>query len=562
MKKNLLKILLVVLFVSSFILMIFSAKLDSQTTDEAIHLFSGYTYLTKGDFRLDPEHPPLLKELAALTLLAQKVNIQLGTKWQKAGEFYYDSWQEARILSEKFFYTWGNNPDQLLFWGRLPFIMLTLLLGFLVFYWAKKLYGTKSGILAAILTLFFPNFLAHGRLINTDLGVTLFIFLTIFLWGNFLKKPTYLNLLLSGLGLGLVLSSKFTGILIVPILIILTLIKIFWFDPAAKHNWWLKYLGGLIGIKIIAFVMIWCTYGFSTTTPPVLLGSLSQNIYLGTGFNVPATFDAFFAKIRFLLFPADFYKGLILILRHSLGGHASFLLGANSNTGWWYYFPIAIFYKTPIPIFIFLILTMVYFKKIRAKNLFDEMLLIVPPLIYLIFSLFSKADLGVRHILPIFPFVFVFVSKSINAFEFKFKKSSLKTKLMPTIFIILVIWYLLSAIFSFPNYLAYFNEFAGGSKGGYKILTDSNLDWGQDIYRLKDYLDEHQIKKVYLVYPWDGDVAIKYYGIDFQPLYPEDTKVSGPVVASVTYLQMEAYSWLKQYPFEQITPGLFVFQLP
>lgn len=509
---------LVALFLISFLLLIFSELADSQTTDEAIHLFSGFTYLTQRDFRLDPEHPPFLKELGALPLLFFKnLHYDLDKLWQKAGIFSYDSWQEARIMGEKFFYLW-NEPAKVLFWGRLPFILLTLLLGYFGYFWARKLYGTNAGVLAAFLILFCPTILAHGRLINTDLGVTLFIFITVYFWGEFLKEPKRKNLILASLFLGLALASKYTGFIILPILFLLSVIKALFFDREKKIL--LKYAISLLTVILIALIVVWLTYGF--------------------------------------LWPVEYYKGMLLVFRHAFGGHGSFLLGQNSSTGWWYYFPVAIFYKTPIPIFILLLISLIFWKKLRTK-LFDEMLLILPPIIYLIFSMFSRADLGVRHILPIFPFIFAFSSKSINLIA-TFKPKMLHFGSVTAV-LILIGWYLISAFGSFPNYLAYFNEFAGGAKGGYRILTDSNLDWGQDIFRMKEFLDDRSIEKVYLVYPWDGDLALKYYGIDFVVLMPDQKDIRGPVVISATYYQTEAYAWLHQYPFSEITPGVFYIDI-
>lgn len=546
------KILLLVIFVSVFCLMIFSVRADSQTTDEAIHLFSGFTYLTQRDFRLDSEHPPLLKELSALPLLFfQNLQAPLDGFWNKAGNFYFDSWSEARKLSESFFYSVGNNPAVLLFWGRLPFIILTLILGLAGFCWAKAIYGKKAGVFAAFLILFLPNILAHGRLINTDLGVTFFIFLMVYLWGNFLKKPNFLNMTFAGLSLGLVLASKFTGLLILPILLLLALIKVIFFDENKKI--FFKYLAGFLGALIISFIVIWATYGFRFKIPPFVPSGFVNAPLWGHWQLTPALSD-FVNRTRPVLFPADYYKGMFLVLKHTALGHGSFLLGRNSSSGWWYYFPVAFFYKTPIPIFIFLGLAIVFFKRIQAKNIFDEILLIVPPVVFLILSMFSKADLGVRHILPIMPFLLVFAAKSINLIDFK--------KLLPAVlFSLLIIWYLISTVLSFPNFLAYFNEFAGGAKGGYKILADSNLDWGQDMYRLKNYLEQNNIDKIYIVYPWNGDMALNYYGINFEPLRPEDQNIKGTIVVSATYFQTEAYGWLKKYPFDQITPGLFVFHL-
>lgn len=494
--------------------MLFSAKMDSITRDEGVHLFAGYTYLTQRDFRLDPEHPPLLKEIGALPLLFTKnLNYTLGQYWGKAGNFYYDSWREAKILGDIFV---ANNSNNIIFLSRLIFILLTMILGIFSFFWAKKLYGEKAGIFAAFLILFLPNILANGRLINTDLGLTLFFFLAIYFWGKFLKQSNIINGILSGIFLGLVLASKYTGIIIIPILIILVIIKLI-----LQKNWknWSKYLLGFIMADIIAFLIIWGTYGFSIQSPKY------------------------------------FYKGLSIVSAHTAFGHSSYLFGQTSNTGWWYYFPVAIFYKTPIPIFILLIMTIFYFKKIKAKDVFDEYLIVVPLIIFLLFAMTSKADLGVRHILPIFPFLILFISKSINLIDFR------RWRLATIGFIVLIFWYFVSSIFSFPNYLTYFNEFAGGPKNGYKILTDSNLDWGQDAFRIKKYVEENNLQDYYLVYDWDGDDYLRKNGIDYVNLEPNSQNIKGDVIISASSLVGQDYNWLEKYPKAQITPGVFIINV-
>lgn len=574
-KKNIGLILLVLIFSLSFVLMIFSAKMDSQTSDEAIHLLAGYTYLTQHDYRLDPEHPPLIKELSALPILFLKnVNLNLGNLWDRAGNFYYDSWQEARVLGIQFLYQSGNNPEQLLFWGRLMMIILTLVLGGFAFFWAKKLYGQKAGILAAFLVMFFPNILAHGRLINTDLGLTLFIFIAVYFWGEYLKKLNWQNLILAGLFSGLAMASKYTAIILFFILFILALVKIF-----QERKNYLKIIFGFIAILIMTYFVLWASYGFSIQAPPMISAGLSEkvnfeisnfdkfyrsfDVFSSDKINtVPPTYNGVYAFFRPVLVPDYFFKGFVFVATHALGGHGSFLLGHNSNIGWWYYFPMAILFKTPISIFILLALSIIYAKKLRVKDLpddqasrFDEWLLILPPLIFLAFAMYSKADLGVRHILPIFPFIFVYIAKSINILDFT------KSIWLKIIIIFSIVWYLASALISFPNYLAYFNEFAGGPKNGHKILTDSNLDWGQDIYRIKNYIADNNVNVSYLVYPWDGQLSLYYYDLNYPELKPENQNIKGNVIISATYYQTEAYKWLKPYPFEQITPGVFLVEI-
>ena len=555
-------IILISIFVFAFLLLIYSAKADTSTTDESVHLFAGYTYLTRGDFRLDPEHPPILKEISALPILAiSNLKTPIDGLWDRAGNFYYDSWKETRTMSDSFLYTLENDASKLLFLGRLPFIFLTLVLGLAVYYWTNKLHGKKAGIFAAFLILFMPNILAHGRLINTDLGLTLFIFLSVYFWGEYLKKPLWKSLIFAGIFGGLAFASKYTSVLLIPIFLTLGLIKLF-IDKNSKY--WTKYLLGLLGIGIMAFIIIWFSYGFSISAPPPPIGTLSENIKMWANWNIPTIFDGIFDRIRPALFPADYYKGLILVIRHALGGHGSFLLGETSNTGWWYYFPVAIFVKTPIAFFIFLALSVIGYKKVRTKEWFDEALIIVPPLIYLLLSMNSKADLGVRHVLPIFPFLAICAAKSINLVKFseiKIINYSSKKLISALVFSLLILWYLLSSVLSYPNYIAYFNESVGGSADGYKVLTDSNLDWGQDILRMKSFIDEHHLQNLYVVYPWDSEDGLRYYGINSKLLKPEDQGIKGDVIISATYLQSGAYDWLKKYSYQQITPGVFYFRI-
>lgn len=546
----------------AFALLVISALKNSQTTDEGVHLYAGYTYLTKRDFRFDPEHPPLLKELGALPLLfVRDLKLPPEELWNGASDFYKDSWREARASGEIFLYSAGNDAQRLLFWGRFPFIVLTIALGLFAFFWARKLYGAKAGVFAVFLMLFFPNVLAHGNLINTDLGLTLFIFAAVYFWGEYLQRPGWKNLCGSGIFVGLAFASKYTGILLLPILVVLIIERTL-FDKSIRKL--AKYSLGCAAVLIISFIIVWASYGFATDVPPPRAQSLLESNAFSGGPTTVAL-NAAFQKLRPMLFPAAYYKGLFYVGNHALTGHRAFLLGMRSGTGWWYYFLIAIFYKTPIPIFLLLVVAIAYFAKTASPDRFDEFLLITPAMIFLGLAMFSKTDLGIRHILPIFPFVFVFISKSIKLVfrpAAEVEKKQPRRTIFPALgFLLLGLWYLYSAIASCPNYLAYFNEFAGGPKGGYRILTDSNLDWGQDLYRIKNYLAENNISRYYLIYSWDGEPALKYFGLEPLPLPRYSSEVTEKFVISATALQNGRFEWLKSHPARQLTPGVFIFDV-
>ena len=189
----------------------------------------------------------------------------------------------------------------------------------------------------------------------------------------------------------------------------------------------------------------------------------------------------------------------------------------------------------------------------------DESVLLLAPTIFLAVGMASRADLGVRHMLPVFPFIAVFASRTIDLVDWdalRRLKGNLLAAAPATGLAALIVWYFVTAALAFPNYMAYFNEVAGGAGNGRYILADSNIDWGQDIRRIKAYLDRTGIDRVFIVYPWGGRAALAYYGVAAVPLEQGEMSVKGKVVASVTYLESEGYSWLKKYPAVPITPGV------
>lgn len=243
-------------------------------------------------------------------------------------------------------------------------------------------------------------------------------------------------------------------------------------------------------------------------------------------------------------------KGLTHVTLHSSLGHWAYLIGERSFTGFWYYFFVAFFFKTQIPLMIFIIITLFYVQK---KELYNESFIIVPILLFFIISMSNKINIGVRHILPVYPFMFLFVSRLIDIKKLKW------------MVVILSLWYLISALLIYPHYLAYFNEFAGGPNNGHKYLIDSNIDWGQDLKGLKEYLVKNNInEKIYLGY--FGKDSPEYRKIIYEqmPCYP----VKGIVAISVNLLQgldeeqELCSSWLKNHkPIKKIGYSIFVYNI-
>ena len=190
-------------------------------------------------------------------------------------------------------------------------------------------------------------------------------------------------------------------------------------------------------------------------------------------------------------------------------GLSTFLFGNYSNTGWWYYFIAAFLIKTPLPTIIFALLSIGLLLKQRQVKL-QEYFLLVPVIMFLIVSALSRMQLGLRYILPIYPFIFIICGKLFN--------EALKGgKLFKYITVLGFGWYLYSALMIFPHYLTYFNEIAGGPANGYKCLIDSNIDWGQDLPGLKTFIEKEGNPEIILSY--FGSDSPRAYGIMYQDFY-------------------------------------------
>jgi len=295
--------------------------------------------------------------------------------------------------------------------------------------------------------------------------------------------------------------------------------------------------------------MIWAAYGFETAPLSSLIGELPQ----GTAGLLPP-------RLLTLPLPApSFMRGVLFQMRHAAEGHPAFLMGRYSATGWWYYFPVAFLIKTPVAILVLLVLSLALFKRARADR-GSECFVIVPPVLFFIACVLGKIDIGLRYLLPIYPFLFVFISRlAMPALGHR--------KLLTPVVCLLLGWYLVSSLSIYPHYLAYFNKLIGGPSQGYRYLVDSNLDWGQDVKGLKKYLRERGIEKIGECgfYP----EVLDYYGINHAPLPANSEGVSGYVAISAMDLQCvrrddtHAFDWLKKRrPVAQVGYSIFVYEMP
>ena len=570
-----------ILLTTMFFLCVFSMKDDSATMDEVAHLPAGYSYLTQKDMRLNPEHPPLIKDLAAIPLLFIK-----GIKFPSEIDAWQKDINDQWTFGFNFLYGMGNPADQMIFWGRIPMILILILLGFYIFKWTKELFGNKVAILSLFLFSFSPTFLAQGRLVTTDVGAATGVFIATYYFIKALNNPSKRNIILSGVSFGLAELCKFSVILLIPFFVFLVLI------------WWLVKSGNLkqtfkilILVFIIGYLLIWPIYQYHVWNYPVQKQVQDATVFLSAYPDFIQKPILWLAQKPILRPYAQYLTGLFMVFHRAAFGQTTYFLGQVSNLGWKNYFPVVYSIKEPLAFHILTLIALLYaawsikkpfwvnlFPGVKnwIKSRFSEFAIICFILLYWVVSLTSNLNIGVRHLLPVFPFTFVLVSVAITHLL-----EDLKPGLKPYIYIvlgILIFWQAVSVISIYPHFLAYANEIVGGPNNLYIYTVDSNLDWGQDLKRLKKWVDENKIEKIYVDYFGGGD-ARYYLKEKFAPWWgtrdPREFEKGNYLAVSATFLQggrgkpvpgfnqpYGYYNWLNKYtPVARIGYSIFIYQI-
>lgn len=519
-----------------------SMRINSATSDEVAHIPSGYTYWKYFDYKINPEHPPLIKLWATIPLLIINPSFPSDSGYWERG----DQWEFGR----QFLYWSGNDADQIYFWSRLMIVVIGIILGWYVYRWAQELYGWKAGLLALTFYVFDPNIITHSTIVQTDLPISAGIFILIYYFWKYTNTRTenfsWQQIAVLGLLVGICFAIKFTGIYVVFFLTLLYFVHLY-FDIYLKNNsekettdffaafsGFFTYLQGDKGKKQMAY------------------GSTVFGIFIALGIVFLA---ATYGFINFKWY----FVGFNDVVLHSTAGHPAYLLGMNSQTGWWYYFIVAFLVKTPIPTIVLLFASLfVFFKTLKNKalthqqQLKNELFLLLPAGLYFISFMISALNIGLRHILPMYPFLFVFMGSLVTVDWPVLGEKIARYKNYGAYALgVLVAWLVVANIMIYPYYIASFNEFAGGPENGHKYLLDSNLDWGQGLKETSQWLDEHGYLNQTIRMTYFGSEDPGYRGITFKNITCAPTP--GIHVISVDRLydfmgnQYGCVEWLKEY---------------
>lgn len=505
-------------------LSVFLAWRESATFDEKAHVGAAYSYVRYGDMRLNPEHPPLLKDLAGLPLLFTDLSFPADSEEWRNGT------NEQWTLGERFVFGSGNDADAVMFRSRLPMILVALLLGLFVYRWTKELAGTVAGLFSLLLYAADPNIIAHSHYVTTDIGIAAAIFMAFYFLVRFLKRPTSGNVVLFGVFLGLAQLTKFSAVLLLPYFaLVIALYTLTKRKPdevpgtqaafLAKRflDFFLRYAGAIA----VCFSLVWGLYFLNTISEPgetVARNAAGifreDNAASAFARDTVATLSGSAIGKPF----AQYLLGVFMVFARVAGGNTYYFLGEVSNVASPWYFPVVFLIKETLP-FLLLLFGATGYSIYRIFHAFSDKTVRTPlnvfahsfqshvaqyamagfVFLYGFISVTGNLNIGFRHLFPIMPFLYVLIGKTV--FDFARRQGYHGERAIRSAIAFLAFWIAAIPFLSFPSYLSYFNEAAGGPKEGYRYVTDSNYDWGQDLKRLRDFVEEFDACKAGEAFP-------------------------------------------------------------
>ena len=480
--------------------MFLSARLESQTFDEPAHLYAGYSYWLRSDFGINPEHPPLVKLVASLpTVLWDK------PKYPEPRNIFFRA--AAGRGGVELMHADGSG--RLLNHGRAAVSIFAFLLAGLVTIAAWEMFGNGAALFALTLLVFDPMLAANGPLIATDVGVTLCIFAAVYAFYRWAKRPSLARLGVCGLATGLTLAAKHSGILLCPILILLSAVEVVLWQPAApvgdtnapagpapwrgRVHCGLRFAAALLAISASAIAILWAFYGFRYAARPGGAQIVPPTAVYLKGMHQPMEAKTIAFCERHHLLPEAYLYGLTDVVGLGRDGRAMYLFGKMYPEGRWFYFPAAFLIKSTIG-FLLLLLLVPFSKKLWQGQLRREVLFMsIPPVFYFGFAMTSKLDIGIRHVMPVMPFLMVLAAAgAVHLAQ--------QSRVWAGVVCILLALDVGSSLKAFPNYLPYSNEFFGGPNGTYRVLSDSNVGWGGGLNALHAYIVKRNIGDCWLAY--------------------------------------------------------------
>jgi hypothetical protein len=605
----------------------------SATYDEPLHLVGGMVHRYARDFRINPEDPALFGWWATLPHGKDSLSLNTSDAFYE-GATTGDTDQQWLFVHDALYVQNAAIARQFLTQSRAMFVLVGAALGAVIAIWAYQIAGPWAAIAAASLYSFDPNFLGHSALVKNDVPLSLMMCLMGFFLWRFGRQGGWHWLILAAVAIGLGLNVKFSAVLFGPVAILLLLVRSILREPwtigGRKVGGWIWRAGilaaGSVLILVAMYLCTWTVYGFrysatasgqplnnaplvqravkntflsttpddriATVSPQDVADLVAQRVH-DNDIPLPAKVDLWMQQNHIL--PEGWLYGFLYTYATTLF-RSAFLMGSIFESGRWYYFPCCIAFKTPaatlaamvlIPVLGLLAWRLVKARPAEGKDdettpdaceshsffeaIWTLAALLIPPAVYFAAALTTNLNLGLRHVLPVYPFIFIGLGVGMAMLL------SRAPAVGGSICGALILGLIVESATAYPNYLAFFNAFCGGTTGGLKLLGDSNLDWGQDLPALAQWQKEHPAQKLYFCY--FGMADPRTYGIDFinlpggWPFSPNsDFTTPGVFAMSATNLQgiyisqplHDAYLRVigGQKPFQILNGTIYLYKWP
>ncbi|GAM10537.1 hypothetical protein OR1_02826 [Geobacter sp. OR-1] len=546
----------------------FSAGLrESPTIDEFRHISTGVYYWQSGDFSFDRATPPLWK--LAFSLPAHLVGAQpLHPPVQDGSYPGWDGWLMATDFMKA-------NPGNYSFFvtaaRSVNLLAATLCLVYL-YRRARQSFGHDAALFGTAFLAFSPTLLAHSHYATTDVIAALTLTVLVFQMIDQVISPTWFRLVSIAAMFAVSFLCKFTATILLPPLLLVICTGAPTLGEKLPNRTGIpvgrgarslaSLLLSLLAAVLVVLVLFNAMYGFK-----------------GAGYRL----NELELKSRSLHslsltpvgnLPLPLPKELVLGFDHQKGDSdnaefPAFFHGRWSPNGFWFYYAVAFCLKETVPfVLMFLLVFLVRSGAgVHPPDRKEGLLLwYLPATLFIVLSFMNRLDIGVRYLLPAYPFICYFYSR---VFAASAGRRTLRLALLG-----LLAFHCLSVLARAPHYTAYFNELVAGPKNGYKYLIDSNLDWGQDLPALKQYMRENRIESIQLAY--FGHAFPEFYGINYEPLL--DLPKPGYVAVSATFLQglpylmtyldppysldYDYYAFMRQYePIAQVGHSIMIYRI-
>ena len=530
----------------------FSTRQESASWDEGDHIYAGYMNWKHGEYALNPEHPPLVKLVATLPLLSLDLKVPTRQKRYFKSEAYYGG--------HALLYRNGANEgghytaDSLLFRIHMTVLVFGLTLALLLFLAGREMFGATAGLIAMTLFVFDPTVLTNAPFVTTDMGGACGFFASVYLFYRFVKRPSWSRALACGVVLGLALAAKHSMLVLPPLLAALGLgdwlLRTRFRRNPDRHEFFVSLQ--VLAAFASAFLVLWGIYSFRFAMHPtgVTIPTFAQEI---TDLS-PAMQKALLFAAHNHLLPESYLFGLADVQKVGLY-MPTYIFGKLYAHGQWFYFPAILSLKWSIGVLCLLLLSVYSCVRYGFQQPRELWYVGGAGLVYIALAVLSPLNIGVRHVLPLFPLTFLMIGAGAGSLIHR-------NKIWIVPVACLLLWHVADSVRMFPNYMPYANALWGGPSKTHLYFSDSATEWGQELKWTKQWTDAHHISECWFAYFPAPFLLPSDYGVPCRLLPTLDTMyeqdialpevVHGPLLISFADLNGFEFGTKVRNPYQQL----------